>query len=264
MWWFQLTRSRGAWQNSFVQQELQGNFNSHAHVERDITPPWSIFTISDFNSHAHVERDQTIPKWWYVFWISTHTLTWSVTLVVKHNSFIVCIFQLTRSRGAWQGHFSIFINCKQISTHTLTWSVTGVLFHIHQLNTNFNSHAHVERDPLAEFIYLGFFISTHTLTWSVTFGSTSISLSLQFQLTRSRGAWLDTFSQVQYNIHFNSHAHVERDISLLLIQSCRTHFNSHAHVERDDLRTYGAQVMNISTHTLTWSVTFQWFQYFQW
>ena len=32
-------------------------------------------------------------------------------------------------------------------------------------------------------------------------------------------------------------------------------FNSHAHVERDDTRTPNITQTNISTHTLTWSVT---------
>ena len=33
------------------------NFNSHAHVERDLTPARYFFFNTDFNSHAHVERD---------------------------------------------------------------------------------------------------------------------------------------------------------------------------------------------------------------
>ena len=34
----------------------------------------------DFNSHAHVERDLGFPlKYAWSIWISTHTLTWSVT-----------------------------------------------------------------------------------------------------------------------------------------------------------------------------------------
>ena len=33
---------------------------------------------------------------------------------------------------------------------------------------NFNSHAHVERDPVTIVIHFLIKISTHTLTWSVT------------------------------------------------------------------------------------------------
>ena len=35
----------------------------------------------------------------------------------------------------------------------------------------------------------------------------------------------------------------------------RKYFNSHAHVERDDTEDNGLSFENISTHTLTWSVT---------
>ena len=55
------------------------NFNSHAHVERD----WEDFDFTlnklNFNSHAHVERDvRDYGNLWQEY-ISTHTLTWSVT-----------------------------------------------------------------------------------------------------------------------------------------------------------------------------------------
>ena len=55
--------------------------------------------------------------------------------------------------------------------------------------------------------------------------------------------------------HFNSHAHVERDVSPSAYQPRSEHFNSHAHVERDYVRNGGDKMENISTHTLTWSVT---------
>ena len=57
--------------------------------------------------------------------------------------------------------------------------------------------------------------------------------------------------------HFNSHAHVERDGSSTECYSDVLDFNSHAHVERDtdEILKY-LKVWIISTHTLTWSVTF--------
>ena len=55
---------------------------------------------------------------------------------------------------------------------------------------DFNSHAHVERDDLAELAGAEYEISTHTLTWSVTIGNNC--------------------SVLRYR-NFNSHAHVERD-----------------------------------------------------
>ncbi len=76
------------------------NFNSHAHVERDLqsdtfhndlvisthTLTWSV-TDQNWNGHNFVAK------------ISTHTLTWSVTVKIDTctNYFT---FQLTRSRGA--------------------------------------------------------------------------------------------------------------------------------------------------------------------
>ena len=33
------------------------DFNSHAHVERDVGYLVSKYCLEDFNSHAHVERD---------------------------------------------------------------------------------------------------------------------------------------------------------------------------------------------------------------
>ena len=122
------------------------------------------------------------------FWISTHTLTWSVTQ-----------------------SFREVINPVSISTHTLTWSVTLYCKIIGIDPADFNSHAHVERDCSLQSCAFLLGISTHTLTWSVTvfcydilvrgcdFNShahverdfvvthnfTPTSL---FQLTRSRGA----------------------------------------------------------------------------
>ena len=55
------------------------DFNSHAHVERDLTVRVLSMSFDNFNSHAHVERDNIVLKIILAFLISTHTLTWSVT-----------------------------------------------------------------------------------------------------------------------------------------------------------------------------------------
>ena len=64
-------------------KDYQGNyadFNSHAHVERDMLIRIKLFKILNFNSHAHVERDLWNTQTAGVkLEISTHTLTWSVT-----------------------------------------------------------------------------------------------------------------------------------------------------------------------------------------
>ena len=78
--------------------------------------------------------------------------------------------------------------------------------------TNFNSHAHVERDHSCEDTLSAFSISTHTLTWSVT---------------------ADNIGHISIATDFNSHAHVERDNHPKRCGRKRNYFNSHAHVERD-------------------------------
>ena len=98
-----------------------------------------------FNSHAHVERDLEHLQAEFDKIISTHTLTWSVTVDIEEAE-----------------------KQASISTHTLTWSVTSLLKILKYLKWHFNSHAHVERDLDAIAWALGGDISTHTLTWSVT------------------------------------------------------------------------------------------------
>ena len=193
---------------------------------------------SNFNSHAHVERDPPMQRIVWMITISTHTLTWSVTFDTLEEATKAAKFQLTRSRGAWL---------------TVEFSITSL--------SNFNSHAHVERDsarfsPFVPVLKISthtltwsvthsckdtlstFSISTHTLTWSVTLDTLEKSAKTEFQLTRSRGAWRYQHKGIKYPSYFNSHAHVERDNILL----------------------FPAHTLHISTHTLTWSVTFcKWF-----
>ena len=57
------------------------------------------------------------------------------------------------------------------------------------------------------------------------------------------------------SLHFNSHAHVERDCSDMILVRGDSDFNSHAHVERDHIDEIVVPTIDISTHTLTWSVT---------
>ena len=145
------------------------HFNSHAHVERDALKFYNDKTTLNFNSHAHVERDGRRKNSTRIKKISTHTLTWSVTLQVSTVSAIFtfqltrsrgawqsgkspCLlsrtFQLTRSRGAWPVGSSSVGSSSVISTHTLTWSVTlSSLCQMIYLK-HFNSHAHVERDEI--------------------------------------------------------------------------------------------------------------------
>ena len=99
-----------------------------------------------------------------------------------------------------------------ISTHTLTWSVTST-----------------EADSTTQHG-----ISTHTLTWSVTliFKLTSIKHIISTHTL----TWSVTLAKRRYTF-------------------TAVHFNSHAHVERDAAKGKGDEALYISTHTLTWSVT---------
>mgnify|MGYP006995863988 CR=1 FL=1 len=99
---------------------------------------------------------------------------------------------------------------------------------------HFNSHAHVERDLFCNSPFITRIISTHTLTWSVTTEDCPVNLD---------------------DKNFNSHAHVERDILTSDSHRGREDFNSHAHVERDRNDVEKTVTVEISTHTLTWSVT---------
>ena len=66
----------GRWFGSYA------HFNSHAHVERDRQRRNADYLHRNFNSHAHVERDIFDNTAVTAEIISTHTLTWSVTIFV--------------------------------------------------------------------------------------------------------------------------------------------------------------------------------------
>ena len=73
---------------------LLDDFNSHAHVERDDRMLERRKQLGNFNSHAHVERDTVAMIEIRSFAISTHTLTWSVTLDVVY---IWCLLNVMRT-----------------------------------------------------------------------------------------------------------------------------------------------------------------------
>ena len=210
------------------------DFNSHAHVERDNFWGMERLNRNNFNSHAHVERDRPNTKRFLRLQISTHTLTWSVTIyaVMKciyvqdfnshahverdpapnQNSSPATQFQLTRSRGAWL-MFSMFLkvcNLFQLTRSRGAWLADcisqKIFIHISTHTLTWSVTINLSR------IYKSWQISTHTLTWSVTTVLPRVSEYIWFQLTRSRGAWL---------------------------------------LFPDYLKT----IQQISTHTLTWSVT---------
>ena len=83
-----------------------------------------------------------------------------------------------------------FVGLK-ISTHTLTWSVT------YQELPNLSPK----------------YISTHTLTWSVTFGANkTLPVNCISTHTLTWSVTLPRRVNLVSMVHFNSHAHVERDL----------------------------------------------------
>ena len=115
----------------------------------------------------------------------------------------------------------------------------------------------MERDTIKVLlISIKLTISTHTLTWSVTifnFDCAFVILHFNSHAHVERDVISMAIIAVQNN--FNSHAHVERDLSGILAHIFSRYFNSHAHVERDMIIWQHFRNMRISTHTLTWSVT---------
>ena len=75
-----------------------------------------------------MERDAIEKHWEKKFKISTHTLTWSVTVKHACTAFVwgISTHTLTWSVTAL-GEQLTFL--EEISTHTLTWSVTCLFFH---------------------------------------------------------------------------------------------------------------------------------------
>ena len=60
----------------------------------------------------------------------------------------------------------------------------------------------------------------------------------EFQLTRSRGARHAAWQcLIDFDINFNSRAHVERDQVTIILRKQKRYFNSRAHVERDYIST---------------------------
>ena len=146
--------------------------------------------------------------------------------------FAMKIFQLTRSRGAWQSDISWPEPLTDFNSHAHVerdWHVKAHADHTENFNSHahverdenarnefykqkdFNSHAHVERDGRSNSDITTSCISTHTLTWSVTISIPMTGNDSAFQLTRSRGAWLQEWLAFTTPRDFNSHAHVERD-----------------------------------------------------
>ena len=142
-----------------------------------------------------MERDKIAYNYMYYTTISTHTLTWSVTIK---------IFK--------------FSSCFYISTHTLTWSVTAAI-QLSRLIVIISTHTLTWSVTTLDYEeYADKLISTHTLTWSVTIGI-GINAAIIYNFNSHAHVERDGIRACGdlAEIYFNSHAHVERDLSRRLL-----------------------------------------------
>ena len=95
-------------------------------MERDVFSYPVITKNIHFNSHAHVERDLSVSNWCVMpLPISTHTLTWSVTVFTRSEAETFRISTHTLTWSVTLDKIVLFLEAL-ISTHTLTWSVTAL------------------------------------------------------------------------------------------------------------------------------------------
>ena len=99
--------------------------------------------------------------------ISTHTLTWSVTLMTIANRRLCNHFN-SHAHVERDDVVLCVGKVEKISTHTLTWSVTDDIIDV-DANEEISTHTLTwSVTTAAETYQTSMVISTHTLTWSVT------------------------------------------------------------------------------------------------
>ena len=146
-----------------------------------------------------------------IYEISTHTLTWSVTIIIRLFADSLCDFN---------SHAHVERDDK-INTDRYCYQ-------------NFNSHAHVERDTAAETYQAPMVISTHTLTWSVTNGRRERPWARY--ISTHTLTWSVTPQSVAEGDYHGISTHTLTWSVTLVIgfnRLMKYNFNSHAHVERD-------------------------------
>ena len=121
------------------------DFNSHAHVERDFVRRQYDVWKNNFNSHAHVERDVYRFELFLDLFISTHTLTWSVTIACPSSCCPTSHFNSHAHVERDETRIAVQAYAVHFNSHAhVERDVKMFLEHI--FVKNFNSHAHVERD----------------------------------------------------------------------------------------------------------------------
>ena len=124
-----------------------------------------------------------------LYYISTHTLTWSVTRCILPYVIPPKISTHTLTWSVTE-YVQVPLEHLKISTHTLTWSVTSKGERITSTAEFQLTRSRGAWPCTAILLFFFKYISTHTLTWSVTSYPKAERTCYQ---------------------NFNSHAHVERD-----------------------------------------------------
>ena len=209
---FQLTSSRGGWRVG-SSNDMGGYYISTHILTRRMTTPCFC--------------------WFLTRAISTHILTRRMTTYLgDYNSDMS--FQLTSSRGGWHGQVPRLLKDKvfQLTSSRGGW-LRALLNRL--IRKYFNSHPHEEDDNQHQCYNFSFHISTHILTRRMTAYSCSCGVSFIFQLTSSRGGWLQKGKEGDEIEYFNSHPHEEDDTPVALSSSDNENFNSHPHEEDDSV-----------------------------
>ena len=94
-------------------------------MERDLSVLSSVAGLPDFNSRAHVERDLLFLYAVTKISISTHALTWSATTA---QNIVTKVYAISTHALTWSATDAVqdIHDHLAISTHALTWSATQI------------------------------------------------------------------------------------------------------------------------------------------
>ena len=165
-------------------------------------------------------------------------------------------FQLTRSRGARQATKDHVKATAEISTHALTWSATQWA-RVDNGEREISTHALTwSATGACRYEPRKIMISTHALTWSATLTVAPTSVLPSFQLTRSRGARLLTFSKMLEKRKISTHALTWSATFCSGVSMATAGISTHA-LTWSATRDSESDIIDwlISTHALTWSAT---------
>ena len=164
---FQLTSSRGGWQNLMKQGKITEVFQ---------------LTSSRRGWQSLTYRNSAV----LLFQLTSSRRGW---LSLNVNSQQASLFQLTSSRRGWQKMFDFLFQDRNISTHILTKRMTVHPLLSVQLRQYFNSHPHEEDDFISAYVsmYTSFQLTSSRRGWLRE--NLQLEDANSFQLTSSRRGW---------------------------------------------------------------------------